>query len=65
MYLEASHQFTHWEDSDRPPYTNFDHSYGMFFTIAQDEWTGMQLNWEEMDSLCNGFFYKEMKFRSW
>ena len=53
----------HWENSDRPPYTNFDHSYGMFFTIAKDEWTGMLLNWEAMDSLCNGFFYKEMKFK--
>jgi len=54
----------HWENSDRPPYSNFDHSYGMFFTIAKDEWTGMLLNWEAMDSLCNGFFYKEMKFKN-
>ncbi len=55
----------HWDDSDRPPYTNFDRSYGMFFQIARDEWTGMKLNWEAMDSLCNGYYYQEMKFRSY
>ena len=51
------------EDSDRPPYTNFDNSYGMFFTIARDEWTGMQLFWRDLDSLCEGQYYKGMKFR--
>jgi hypothetical protein len=55
----------HWEENDRLPYTNFDRSYGMFFTIARDEWTGMKLNWEAMDSLCNGYNYKEMKFKNW
>lgn len=53
----------YWEDSDRPPYTNFDNSYGMFFTIARDEWTGMQLFWRDLDSLCEGQYYKGMKFR--
>ncbi len=53
----------YWEDSDRPPYTNFDNSYGMFFTIARDEWTGMQLFWRDLDSLCEGYYYKGMKFR--
>lgn len=28
------------------------------------EWTGMQLNWQAMDSLCKGYLYKEMKFRN-
>ncbi len=55
----------YWEDSDRPPYTNFDNSYGMFFTITRDAWTGLTLNWDAMDSLCSGFFNKEMKFRKY
>ena len=53
----------YWENSDRPPYTNFDNSYGMFITIARDEWTGMQLFWRDLDSLCNGQYYKTMKFK--
>lgn len=52
-----------WGDNDYHPCTNFDHSYGMFFTYVQDEWTGMQLNWQAMDSLCNGQYYKQLKFR--
>jgi hypothetical protein len=55
----------YWDGSDRPPFSNFDNAYGMFFTYIRDEWTGMQLNWQAMDSLCNGYYYKEMKFRSW
>ena len=55
----------YWEDTDRPPYTNFDNSYGMFFTIAHDKITGQKLDSQSMDSLCNGRFYKEMKFKNW
>jgi len=55
----------YWEDSDRPPYTNFDNSYGMFFTIAKDKLTGQKLDSQSMDSLCNGRFYMEMKFKNW
>lgn len=55
----------YWEDSDRPPYTNFDNSYGMFFTITRAQLTGMKLDSQSLDSLCNGYYYKEMKFKSW
>lgn len=55
----------YWDGSERPPFTNFGNAYGMFFTYIRDVWTGMQLNWEAMDSLCNGYFYKEMKFKNW
>ncbi len=54
-----------WEDTDFPPYTNFDNSYGMFITIARDELTGMMLERQSMDSLCDGYFYKKMKFKRW
>ena len=53
----------YWENTDNPPYTNFDHSYGLFFLLAREEWTGMQLNWQAMDSLCRGEEYKDLKFR--
>jgi hypothetical protein len=53
----------YWDGSERPPFYNFENAYGMFFTYIRDEWTGMQLNWQAMDSLCNGDFYKEMKFK--
>ncbi len=53
----------YWENTDNPPYTNFDHSYGLFFLIAREEWTGMQLNRQAMDSLCRGYSYKDLKFR--
>jgi hypothetical protein len=53
----------YWEGSERPPYSNFDNSYGMFFTLVRDEWTGMQLFWRDLDSLCKGYYYEEMKFR--
>ncbi len=55
----------YWEDSDRPPYTNFDNSFGMFITIERDKLTGMKLDSQSMDSLCNGYNYKEMKFKNW
>lgn len=55
----------HWEDSDRPPYTNFDNSYGIFFTVAKAQITGQKLDSQTLDSLCNGYFYKEMKFKNW
>ncbi len=55
----------HWENSDRPPYTNFDNSYGMFITIVKDKLTGMGLDNQSLDSLCNSFQYKDMKFRNW
>jgi hypothetical protein len=55
----------YWENTDEPPYTNFNHSYGMFFTFISDTWTGMQLSQEAMDSLCNGYYNKEMKFKYW
>ena len=55
----------YWEDSDRPPYTNFDNSYGMFFTITIGKQTGMTLDFQSLDSLCNGYYYKEMKFKNW
>jgi hypothetical protein len=55
----------YWEDSDRPPYTNFDNSYGMFFTITIGKQTGMTLDFQSMDSLCNGYYYREMKFKKW
>ena len=54
-----------WENTDRPPYSNFDSSYGMFFTIVRDEWTGMKISDKDMDSLCRGYYYRHMKFRNW
>lgn len=54
-----------WDEQDRPPYSNFDNSYGMFITIAKGELTGMTLNWQSLDSLCNGYDYKKMKFMKW
>jgi len=55
----------HWEDSDYPPFTNFDHSYGLFLTVATAKLTGLVLTRRSMDSLCDGYYYKEMKFRHW
>lgn len=52
----------YWENTDRPPYTNFDHSYGLFFQMVRDEWTGMLLNRQAMDSLCRASGYRDLKF---
>ena len=54
-----------WDNSDNPPYTNFDHSYGLFITYRIGKETGFTLNRQSMDTLCNGYLYKGMKFRSW
>ncbi|MEA1876895.1 MAG: hypothetical protein U9N86_08515 [Bacteroidota bacterium] len=55
----------YWENSDNPPYTNFDNSYGMFISYKIGKQTGFVLNRQTMDSLCKGYNYKEMKFKSW
>lgn len=55
----------HWENSDRPPYSNFDNSYGMFITIAKDKLTGLKLDSQSLDSLCNSINYRDMKFKNW
>jgi len=52
-----------WEDNDFAPYSNFDNAYGMFFGIIRDEWTGMKLHYQEMDTLCFSESYKYLKFR--
>lgn len=52
-----------WENTDKPPYTNFDNSYGLFFSITRDGWTGMLLNWQAMDSLCDSANYRSLRFR--
>jgi hypothetical protein len=54
----------YWESSDNPPYTNFDNSYGLFITYLIGSQTGFVLNRQSMDTLCNGYLYKEMKFRN-
>ena len=53
----------YWENTDNPPYSNFDQSYGMFFCLAKAHWTGMQLNYQSLDSLYKSERYKELKFR--
>ena len=55
----------YWEKTDRPPFTNFDQSYGMFFTYKKGEMTGFTLDRRTLDSLCNGTPYKSMKFKHW
>ncbi len=55
----------YWDNIDRPPYSNFDNSYGMFFTYQVGVKTGYSLDNRVMDSLCNGYYYKKMKFRPW
>ena len=55
----------YWQNIDRPPYSNFDNSYGMFFTYQVGVKTGYTLDNRAMDSLCNGYYYKKMKFRPW
>jgi len=55
----------YWENSDRPPYSNFDNSYGMFITIAKDKLTGLRLDSQSLDSLCNSINYRDMKFKNW
>jgi hypothetical protein len=52
-----------WENTDFPPFTNFDKSYGLFFAITRDGWKGMQLFSQSLDSLCLSPFYRSMKFR--
>lgn len=51
-----------WDAYDRPPYTNFNNSYGMFITIAKGIVTGLQLNWQAADSLYGSKKYESMKF---
>ena len=55
----------YWENTDRPPFTNFDNSFGMFFTYKKGELTGFTLDRRTHDSLCNGTQYKSMKFKHW
>lgn len=55
----------HWEDTDFKPPWNFDNSYGLFVTYKMGKHTGFTLEQRAMDSLCNGYLYKEMKFRKW
>ena len=54
-----------WENSDNPPYTNFDKSYGLFITYSIGKKTGFVLNRQSMDTLCKGYHYKEMRFKNW
>ncbi len=51
-----------WDEYDRPPYSNFDNSYGMFISIARGTLTGLQLNWQAADSLYESEKYRDMKF---
>lgn len=46
-------------------YSNFNYGYGIFTTLRRHRITGFVLERRAMDSLCNGYWYKEMKFRSW
>ena len=46
-------------------YSNFNFGYGIFTTLRRHRITGFVLERRAMDSLCNGYWYKEMKFRSW
>jgi hypothetical protein len=55
----------YWEMTDNPPFSNFDHSYGLFCTYRIGNRTGLKLNRQSMDTLCNGYLYKEMKFKNW
>jgi len=55
----------YWENSDRPPFSNFDNSYGLFITYKIGKQTGFRLERRTLDSLCYGEFYKEMKFKHW
>ncbi len=55
----------HWEDTDFPPPSNFDHSYGLFATYRIGKKTGWVLENRAMDTLCNSSFYKDLKFRNW
>ena len=52
----------YWDAFDRPPYTNFSNSYGMFISIARGTLTGLQLNWQAADSLYESKKYEPMKF---
>jgi hypothetical protein len=55
----------YWENTDNPPFSNFDNSYGLFITYNIGTKTGYLLNRQSMDTLCNGYLYKEMKFKNW
>jgi len=70
--ISPSWVFSQWweikdyqEQTNDPPYTNFDHSYGLFATYKIGERTGLKLNQQALDTLCNGYLYKCMKFKSW
>ncbi|MCX6226687.1 MAG: hypothetical protein NTV01_18385 [Bacteroidia bacterium] len=51
------------DDSNIPPFTNFDNSFGLFYTYKIGSKTGMKLNPQSLDTLCKGNSYKEMKFK--
>lgn len=55
----------YWDMSDNPPFTNFDHSYGLFFTYKIGKKTGLILESRAMDTLCQGYLYKKLKFKNW
>lgn len=52
-----------WNMTTCPPFTNFDHSFGLFFSVTAGGWTGMLPERQSMDSLCFSPEYKSMKFR--
>jgi hypothetical protein len=53
-----------WGQTEKA-YSNFDYGYGIFSTFRRHRITGFVLERRAMDSLCNGYWYKEMKFRHW
>jgi hypothetical protein len=52
-------------DSNLPPFTNFDNSFGLFYTFKIGRKTGMKLNPQSLDTLCKSNSYQVMKFKPW
>lgn len=53
-----------WGQTEKS-YSNFDYGYGIFSTFRRHRITGYVLERRAMDSLCYGYWNKEMKFRYW
>jgi hypothetical protein len=54
----------YWDQAD-VILKNFDHAFGLFSTLRSAKKTGFFFDRQTMDSLCNGYWFKEMKFRYW